>query len=304
MLPFGFLKFLAFLCCLEESFFHVTLLTSILGSSTDITCSPSLVASNIRPMLMAVSRVRFLLFSKQRCRTLSSSNLHAMAFRINLFVSVISSPRARSLRSVTKESNVSPCSWCLRSNLTAAIIGFFLASRCALNFWATRSSMSLFTDVMSVFPRSNLNSVPLESEVNLLALVTDEAHQVAYFLFFRALAEWSSECKFAVLIKSFPLFTQVRGGPIHRWPVVRRVSVSFCHIFVLSFIRRRSKSHYSDTMLHINTRPPCWSYATHVFYFMLCLQEVSGIHNKQLASDPLSIYMVTSIQLLVCPLLS
>ena len=304
MLPFGFLKFLAFLCCLEESFFHVTLLTSILGSSPDITCSPSVVASNIRPMLMAVSRVRFLLFSKQRCRTLSSSNLHAMSFRINLFVSVISSPRARSLRSVTKESNVSPCSWRLLSNLTAAIIGFFLASRCALNFWATRSSMSLFTDVMSVFPRSNLNSVPLESEVNLLALVTDEAHQVAYFLFFRALAEWSSECKFAVLIKSFPLFTQVRGGPIHRWPVIRRVSVSFCHIFVLSFIRRRSKSHYSDTMLHINTRPPCWSYATHVFYFMLCLQEVSGIHNKQLASDPLSIYMVTSIQLLVCPLLS
>ena len=242
--------------------------------------------------------------SKQRCRTLSSSNLHAMAYRINLFVSVISSPRARSLRSVRKESNVSPCSWRLRSNLTAAIIGFFLASRCTLNFSATRSSMSLFTDVMSVFPRSNLNSVPLESEVNLLALVTDEAHQVAYFLFFRALAEWSSESKFAVLIKSFPLFTQVRGGPIHRWPVVRRVSVSFCHIFVLSFIRRRSKSHYSDTMLHINTRPPCWSYATHVFYFMLCLQEVSGIHNKQLASDPLSIYMVTSIQLLVCPLLS
>ena len=94
-----------------------------------------------------------------------------MAFRINLFVSVMSSPQARSLRSVTKESNVSPCSWHLRSNLTAAIIGFFLASRCALNFWATRSSMSLFTDVMSVFPRSNLNSVPLESEVNLSALV-------------------------------------------------------------------------------------------------------------------------------------
>ena len=47
-----------------------------------------------------------------------------------------------------------------------------------------------FTDAMSVFPRSNLNGVPLESEVNLSALVTDKAHQVAYFLFFRALAEW------------------------------------------------------------------------------------------------------------------
>ena len=89
LLPFGFLKFLAFLCCLEESFFHATLLTSILGSSPDITYSPSVVASNIRPMLMAVSRVRFLLFSR---RTRSSSDLHAMAFRINLFVSVMSSP--------------------------------------------------------------------------------------------------------------------------------------------------------------------------------------------------------------------
>ena len=143
LLPFGFLKFLAFLCCLDESFFHVTLLTSILGSSPDITCSPSLVASNIRPMLMAVSRVRFLFYSRQRCRTRSSSDLNAMAFRINLFASVMSSPRARSLRTVTKESNVSPCSWRLRSNLIAAIIGFFLASRCALNFSATRSSMSL-----------------------------------------------------------------------------------------------------------------------------------------------------------------
>ena len=109
-----------------------------------------------------------------------------------------------------------------------------------------------FTDVTSVTPRSNLNSVPLESEVNLLALVIDKAHQVAYFLFFRALVEWSSESKFAVLIKSFPLFTQVRSGPIHRWPVVRRVNVTFCHFFVLGFVRRHSKSHYFDTMLHIN----------------------------------------------------
>ena len=62
LLLFGFLKFLAFLCCLEECFFHVTLLTSILASSTEITCSLSLVTSNIQPMLMAVSRVRFLLF--------------------------------------------------------------------------------------------------------------------------------------------------------------------------------------------------------------------------------------------------
>ena len=119
---------------------------------------------------------------------------------------------------------------------------------------------------MSVFPRSNLNSVPLESEVNLSALVTDKAHQVAYFLFFRALAEWSSECKSAVLIKSFPIFTQVRSGPIHRWPVVRRVSVSLRHMFLLSFVRRRSKSHYSDTMLHIESRSPCWI-STHVFLF-------------------------------------
>ena len=152
LLPFGFLKFLAFLCCLEESFFHATLLTSILGSSPDITYSPSLVALNIRLMLMVVLRVRFLLFSRQRCCTRSSSDLHAMVFRINLFVSVMSSPLARSLRSVTKESNVSPCSWCIQSNLTAAIIEFFLASRCPLNFSVTRSSMSLSLMSCLFFP--------------------------------------------------------------------------------------------------------------------------------------------------------
>ena len=124
--------------------------------------------------------------------------------------------QARSLRSVTKESNVSPCSWRLRSNLTAAIFGFFFGFEVCLEFFGDSFKYVPFTDVMSVFPRSNLNSVPLKSEVNLSALVTDEAHQVAYFLFFHALAEWSSESKFAVLIKSFPLFTQVRGGPIHR----------------------------------------------------------------------------------------
>ena len=85
----------------------------------------------------------FAFFFRQCCRTRSSSDLHAMAFGINLFVSVMSSPQARSLRSVMKESNVSPCSWHLLSSLTAAIIGFFLASRCAFNFSVTRSSMSL-----------------------------------------------------------------------------------------------------------------------------------------------------------------
>ena len=128
----------------------------------------------------------------------------------------------------------------------------------SLKFFGDSFKYVSFTDVMSVFPWSNLNSVPLESEVNLSALVTSKAHQVEYFLFFCALAEWSSESKVAVLIKSFPLFTQVHSGPIHRWPVVRRVNLTFCHIFVLGFVRRHSKSHYFDTMLHINTWPPCW----------------------------------------------
>ena len=118
----------------------------------------------------------------------------------------------------------------------------------SLKFFGDSFKYVSFTDVMSVFPRSNLNSVPLESEVNLSALVTSKAHQVEYFLFFCALAEWSSESKVEVLIKSFPLFTQVHGSPIHRCPVVQCVSVSFCHIFTLSFVRRRLKSHYSGTM--------------------------------------------------------
>ena len=66
------------------------------------------------------------------------------AFHINLSVSPMSRPRASSLRLVREESNDSPCNWRLRSNLTAANIGFFLASRCALNFPATLSSMFFF----------------------------------------------------------------------------------------------------------------------------------------------------------------
>ena len=63
---------------------------------------------------------------------------------------------------------------------------------------------------MSFFPRSNLNGVPLRSEINFPALVSDKAHPVAYFLFFRAFAERSPESKFEVLIKPFPLFTQAK----------------------------------------------------------------------------------------------
>ena len=149
----------------------------------------------------------------------------------------------------------------------------------SLKFFGDSFKYVPFTDVMSVFPRSNLNSVPLESEVNLSALVNGKAHQVQVF-FFRALAEWSSESKFAVLIKSFPLFTQVHGGPTHRWPVVQYVSISFCHIFALSFVWRRLKSHYSDTF-NILTLD------RHTFYFMLCLQEVSGIHNTPSPIPPI-----------------
>ena len=53
----------------------------------------------------------------------------------------------------------------------------------SLKFFGDSFKYVPFTDVMSVFPRSNLNSVPLESEVNLSALVNGKAHQVEYFLF-------------------------------------------------------------------------------------------------------------------------
>lgn len=89
-----------------EPFLHARLSNCTLWSSPDITCIPSLVASNIRQMSIAVSRARFLLFSKQRCRTRSSSDLHTIALRINFSVSVISTPRASGLKSVTIKSNV------------------------------------------------------------------------------------------------------------------------------------------------------------------------------------------------------
>ena len=28
--------------------------------------------------------------------------------------------------------------------------------------------------------------------------------------------------------------------------------------FLLSFVRLRSESYYFDTMIHMNTQPPCW----------------------------------------------
>ena len=175
-----------------------------------------------------------------------------------------------SSRSVTKESNVS--SRRRRLNLTAAIIGFFMASRCALRFSATRSSKSLSLMSCLFSPGPTWKVFHWKGkEVNFSALVTDEAHYVACFPFFRA----SSESKFAVLIKSFPLFTQVRSGSVHR----RRVSVSFCHIFELSFVRRHSKSNCFDTMLHINTRPPCWIY-NNTRFIICCAKKWLAVYIK------------------------
>ena len=68
LFPLFFLRFI------DEPFPIPILWTSTLGSSHDNSCIPSLVASNIQPMPIAVSRVR-LLFSKQRSRTISSSDL-------------------------------------------------------------------------------------------------------------------------------------------------------------------------------------------------------------------------------------
>ena len=60
------------------------------------------------PILIAVSNVRFLHFSKQRCFILSSRDLHATAFLISLSHSSITEPQANNFRSVTISSNVSP----------------------------------------------------------------------------------------------------------------------------------------------------------------------------------------------------
>ena len=103
---------------------------------------------------------------------------------------------------------------------------------------------------LCTFSRSDLHSSPLESEVNFSAFVADETHKVAYFLLLSAFAERSSEREFTMLIKPFPFFTQVRSGPVHSWPVERRISVSFGHPDVFGSVPWRSKSHYFDTMLH------------------------------------------------------
>ena len=132
---------LGFLLLLAAPFLSVSTLISTLGSSSVITCIQSLVTLNIRPISIAVSRVRPLLFSRHRCLTRLSCDLHATALRINLSVSEMSSPLASSLRSVTKVSKVSPGCYRFQSNWTAAMMGFFLASRFILNFPATHSSI-------------------------------------------------------------------------------------------------------------------------------------------------------------------
>ena len=85
------------------------------------------------------------------------------------------------------------------------------------------------TYILCTFSRSDLHSSPLESQVNFSASVSDEAHKIAYFFLLSAFAEWSSELEFTVLIKPFPFFTQVCSGPVHSWPIKRRIGVSFGH---------------------------------------------------------------------------
>ena len=130
---------LGFLLPLAAPFLSVSTLISTLGSSSAITCIQSLVTLNIRPISIAVSRVRPLLFSRHRWLSRLFCDLHAIALRIHLSVLAMSSPLASSLRSVTKVSKVSPGCCRFQSNWTAAMMGFFLASRCvcffSLTFW-------------------------------------------------------------------------------------------------------------------------------------------------------------------------
>ena len=148
----GSLYFFWFLHLLGGPGFDVTVLSATLGFSLAMTCMPSLVASNIQPISMADSRLRCLLFSRQHWRTCSSNDLQAMASQINFSVSVMARPRAKSFRSVTKISKVSPGNWHLQSNGTTAMIGFFLASTCALYLLGTLSSISFSLTFRAVSP--------------------------------------------------------------------------------------------------------------------------------------------------------
>jgi len=94
--------------------------------------------------------------------------------------------------------------------------------------------------ILCTFSRSNLHCFPLESEVNFSAFIAYEAHKVAYFLLLSAFAERPSEREFAMLIKPFPFFTQVRSGPVHSWLVERRIGVSFSHPDVFVSLQWRS----------------------------------------------------------------
>ena len=65
-------------------------------------------------------------------------------------------------------------------------------------------------------------ALSLEGEVNFLAFVADKAHKVVYFFLLGAFAERPSKRQFAMLMKPFPFFAQVRSGQsVHIWPFVR-----------------------------------------------------------------------------------
>ena len=169
---------------------------------------------------------------------------------------------------MTKESNVSPCSWRLWSNLTAAIIGFLLASRCPLNSSATRSSRSL--SLISCLFSPDPTWMVFQWEVRSISRPLSPTKLIRLHIFSFSVhllsgppkANWSVD-------KTFPsLYT----GKVAQFIVGQ---LSFCHIFVLSFVQRRSKRHYFDTKLQINTQPPCWIYNSTCF--ITCSKVVSGI---------------------------
>ena len=179
--------------------------TSTLGSPLTTTCIPSLVTLNIRPMSIAVSRVRPLLFSRHRCLTCSFTDSHAIALRINLPVSATFSPLASAFRSVTKLPKVSQGCCRLRSNWTAPMMGFFLVSGCVLNFPTLRSSISFSLTFWQFSPVPNCTISHWKVKYIFSSLVTDEAHQIADFSFLKAFTEWPAEGKLAMLVEPFPL---------------------------------------------------------------------------------------------------
>ena len=159
---------------------------------------------------------------------------------------------------MTKLSKVSPENWRLRSNLTAAMIRFFLASTCASLYSLYSFEYIFFADILRGFSRPYLNSLPVEGQINFSAFVANKAHEVAYFLLLHVFVGGPAGGKFTVLIKSLPFLAQICRCPIHIRPVVRWISVSFRHVYPVCVVFVVRNPTTSTPCYVFTTCTPCW----------------------------------------------